>query len=223
MIVLRIKNNKFIKLIDNSGKNIFIGNRINISRTAILSALLSIIFYCGLSGQTNIQANLDYNQDKKNIPGIISNMGNTFGIYKTLPENNTATIKQFGYNNEAYIDQVKNSGGYGNIGAIIQSLENNQAIINQIGTGNNNLIEQNGANNTALVDVKGDYNNSVFIQDGINNFITQALNTSNKNYYFTQQGENNLILQQENDVKSKPYMISQKGNGMHLIITNTHY
>ncbi|MCL5028182.1 MAG: hypothetical protein M1480_04075 [Bacteroidetes bacterium] len=202
---------------------IFCRKNIMINRIVYFLVLVPFIIFSETFGQTSIQPNL-FNYSDNNFPKTILENRNNFGISNTLLiESNEANISQLGNNNEAYITQVKALGGFGNIGEIIQSFGNNQAIISQNGSGNNNLIEQDGTNNSALVNVNGDYNNSVFMQKGLNNFISQDLEVSNKNYYFTQQGENNMIVQKENNINTKHYIISQKGNGMHMIITNAHY
>lgn len=139
----------------------------------------------------------------------------------SISSNNSADIIQIGNNNEAFIQQIRESEIKGNVSKITQYNEYNTASINQSGIGNQNIITQSGINNKTTTDVNGNFNSSVIIQDGNNNYVEQKLESDYKNYYFAQQGFNNLIVQQGSEVVSKPYLVFQKGSGMRLFITSS--
>ncbi len=53
---------------------------------------------------------------------------------------------------------------------------------------------------------------------GNNNFSLENITADNRNYIISQEGNNNSILKYDNGQSPKALIISQKGNGMRLII-----
>ncbi len=129
-----------------------------------------------------------------------------------------ANIKQVGNFNTAYIMQFSGITS-SNFASIVQNSDNNFAGITQTGNGNSNTITQNGDGNQATVNVDGNNNTSNVVQDGNNNSLLQNITVDNGNYAITQQGNYNVLLKYDNAQSPKALIISQKGNGMRLIIT----
>ena len=56
------------------------------------------------------------------------------------------------------------------------------------------------------------------VQMGNNNFSSENVTADSRNFIITQQGDNNTLLKYDTGQSPKALIISQKGNGMRLII-----
>jgi len=188
-------------------------------KTIILALCIVGIMQAQDAAQSGSINNID-----KLLPVGLQQLGGRFGSRALLSTiNDLAFIKQLGNNNTTYITQSSGNGINPNLASIIQDNNNNNASITQKGNGNINTITQIGSNNDASININGDNNTSNIIQIGNKNYSLQDINASNKNYNIIQMGNNNSFQRYDNGQSPKAYIISQKGNGLKLIISNNNY
>ena len=184
----------------------------------INSKIIFLFFF--IAGLTKAQsANQIYNTDI--IKDLFANTLEQITSQKALVSaiSNQANIEQIGNYNSAVINQNFGARSNSNFASIIQNNINNAANITQTGNGNSNKISQDGNGNEAIENVNGNNNTTFIVQMGNNNFSSENVNADCRNFMITQQGDNNTLLKYDNGQSPKALIISQKGNGMHLIIT----
>ena len=183
---------------------------------------ICLFIYASMFAQTNS------NVDVSNINHLNNNSvdqaaiteGEILNNYYSLPSK-SASIKQLGEYNQAYIQQVKStSSNDPSMSEIIQNGEFNTAGIVDNGMGNSLNVIQNGNNNTSESNIEGNKIKSVIEQNGNSNQLTQVLKGDGLNYLIQQNGKNLGLTQIENGENTKQYIVRQYGEGMKVIINH---
>ena len=184
--------------------------------TTILVLCLTTFLPAQEDNQMNAADNL--------IPPSLQQIANNIGQNALLSTiTNQANIEQVGNYNKAFITQNSGANNAPNFASIVQTSDNNTASITQSGNGNSNTIRQDGSGNEAIVNVNGNNNTSGIVQYGNGNVSLQNIVSNNKNYLITQEGNNNVIQRYDTELSPKALIISQKGNGMRLIINGSNF
>lgn len=137
---------------------------------------------------------------------------------------NKTELQQAGFQNEAFITQVQNPGGLDpNTINAWQIGQQNDMMLKQFGSGNRSYAVQYGDNNSIESEISGNKNLTVYGQIGDANTINTNVTGNNLGYLLVQYGNGNSMMQIEDGSRSPEYQVTQRGDGMKLIITNGNF
>jgi len=137
---------------------------------------------------------------------------------------NEAYINQVGEGNEVDLVQTQVGEEKLNLAEVLQTGDLNVARIYQDGGENQIVLIQKGDSNMYELYIEGSDNKSAVIQNGDANSIIQKLTDANQvNIEFLQQGNENEIIHIQEGVQARDFQVSQVGNGLQLIITQSDF